>query len=231
MIYVLVTDKSRISKDIYEIPQNISYRDLRVERIILGNSWDNITGNVWTVTVDGVDKTINIPSGRYSENDYAAYLQQYLGANTTSVAWYVTFNKNTNKFDIRADNTSTKNVIVKPSAAAQESTGFPATTTFSANNHMSQGGAEKADFSPAYVTVRSGALNHNAFAYKGQTSDIIAYVPLQTDSTNSVWQETTSFITDNSIFKTVNNQVDLRFYLSDKILIEDPTFSLEISFM
>ena len=231
MLSVLVTDKSKISKDIYEIPPNISYRDLRIERVILSNSWDNITNNSWIVTVDGVDKTINVPNGRYSEDEYASYLQQYLGANTSNVLWYVTFNKNTNKFDIRANNTSTKNVTVKPNTASQEATGYPASTTFSANNHMSQGGSEKADFQPSYVTIRSGTLNHNSYAYKSQTSDIVAFIPLQTETTNSVWQETTSFLNDGQVLKTVNNQIDLRFYLSDKIQIEEPMFSLELSFV
>ena len=49
MLSVLITDRSRIFKVTYEIPQNISYHDLRVEKIVLANTWDNVTGNVWTL--------------------------------------------------------------------------------------------------------------------------------------------------------------------------------------
>ena len=230
MLSVLVTDKSIISKDVYEIPPNITYRDLRVERVILSNNWDNITDNVWKMNVDNVEKTIIIPNGRYTEQDYADYLQQYLGANTSNVQWYVTFNKNTNKFDIRANNQSNLDVTVKPNEQAQNSTGFPAQTTYSANNHMSQGGSEKSDFQPSYVTIRSRSLNNNGYAYKRMSSDIICFFPLQSDESNSVWQETTSFLTDNNSLRTINNQIDLQFYLRDEIQIENPIFSLELTF-
>ena len=231
MLSVLVTDRSRISKNTYEVPQNITYSDLRVERIILANNWDNISDNSWMLSIDGVNKTINIPNGRYSELDYAEYLQQYLGANTDNVQWFVTYNKNTNKFNIRGNNTSSKSVTVKPNLVAQEATGFPAETTYSAGSHMGQDGSEKAEFAPSYVTIRSSTLDHNSYAYRTQTSDIICFFPLQTDQTNSVWQETTSFINDNSTLKNVTNQINLRFLLGDKTEIVDPVFSMEISFV
>jgi hypothetical protein len=231
MLSVLITDQSRIFKDTYEIPQNISYHDLRIEKIVLANTWDNVTGNVWVLNADNSDKTIAIPDGRYNEDDYSEYLQQYLTANTSNVIWDVGYNKNTNKFDIYANNSSSAPVTLKPNEAAQKITGFGAVTTYDVGDRKRIFAAERAQFTPSYLTIKSSALKYNSYAYKGQTSDIICFLPLQTDASNSVWQETVSFPDISKTIKTINNQIDLQFHLNNDVKIEDPIFSLEISFI
>ena len=230
MLFALVTDKSRISVDIYEIPPNITFKDVRIDRVILNNNWNNITKNVWKLTIDNLEKEIIIPDGLYSELEYSSYLEQYLRANTDDIDWYVTYNKNRKVFTIRADNRSTLDVMVSPNSSARDSTGFPETVFYHENN-ASRDGTARPVFLPSYLTIRSSSLDRNGYAFKNQTSDIIAFIPLQSEGSNSVFQETVTFITNNSRTLTLNNQIDLKFFLDDKTQIENPIFALEMSFL
>lgn len=230
MLFTLVTDRSKISENVYEIPPNISFKDVRVDRVILNNNWNNINGNVWNLTIDSVETEIKIPDGLYSEIEYCQYLQEYLNANTTDISWFVTFNKNRKVFTIRANNTSTLDVMLSPNSATKDSTGFPE-TIFYHENHHSRDGQERPKFRPSYLTIRSGALDRNGYAYRTSTSDIIAFIPLNPEGSNSVFQETVTFQTNNSRLLNVNNQIDLRFFLDDKTIISDPIFAVELCFL
>lgn len=236
---LLITHRCRTddnTSNYYRIPPQLAFTTSRLKQAIITNNYKNVTGQSLQLDLgDGSSiSTIPIEDGRYTADEYAQYLEEYVNAyipDTNKVKFTFLFRNATQKYYVRCDNNTSNNVNLMPNERMTAFSGID-NLTFSPGSSSLENSNARANINPSFYTIRSRTLAASQMGYgQAAQSDIIGLVPISTDNVSEYQCNDSVFPQVPSNGSYVYNQVDLQFFIEDTYdEVEDPVFAIKLEF-